>query len=245
MFAHNPGDAWIIQVEGVPETTSIVGLGVHKDGLRGALVELVVRVFEEVAGIEQDLHPRRIDGLDNPQKALRCSRQAPVVFQTEDYAGLLGRGQAFFDTVDYPFEAGFIGVPGQRRFDAAILHQVVEALARSPGSGVEAYDGYAEFVCQVDTLCGVVDVSLPVFFVGREEALMDGHAAQVDAVDKGTAFEVLEVIVGLAGHLPMQYLDAVKTHPCGFFDAGFNRQLQVSLESPERIRRDGYGIRPP
>ncbi len=54
---------------------------------------------------------------------------------------------------------------------------------------------------------------------------MDGQAAQVDAVYEGTAFYVLEVIVGLACHLPVQYLDAVKAHPGGFFDAGFNGEF--------------------
>ena len=73
---------------------------------------------------------------------------------------------------------------------------------------------------------------------------MDGQAAQVDAIDEGTAFEVLEVIVGFTFHLSVQYLDAVKAHPGGFFDAGFNGELQVSLESPKRICRDSNRIRP-
>jgi hypothetical protein len=73
---------------------------------------------------------------------------------------------------------------------------------------------------------------------------VDGQAAQVDAVDKGMVFEVLQVIVRLACHLSVQYLDAVKAHPGGFFDAGFNGELQVSLESPEGIRGDGNRIRP-
>jgi len=57
VLAHNPCDAGIIQIEGVPQAASIVHLGVHKDCVRGALVELVVWVFEEIAGVEQDLQP--------------------------------------------------------------------------------------------------------------------------------------------------------------------------------------------
>jgi hypothetical protein len=62
---------------------------------------------------------------------------------------------------------------------------------------------------------------------------MDRHATQVYAVDEGAAFEVLEIIVGFTFHLSVQYLDAVKAHPGGLFNTGFNGKLQSLFESPE------------
>jgi hypothetical protein len=59
VLAHNLCDARIIQVESVPQAAAIVHLGVHKDGVRGALFELVVWVLEEIAGVEQDFEPGR------------------------------------------------------------------------------------------------------------------------------------------------------------------------------------------
>ena len=72
---------------------------------------------------------------------------------------------------------------------------------------------------------------------------MDGQATQVDAVYKGTAFEALKVIIGLAFHLSMKYLDAVKAHAGSFFDTGFNGEFQVSFESPKRVCGYCYRIR--
>lgn len=57
VFFHYAGDSGVIQIEGVPEAATIISFGLHEDGLRGALVELVIRVFEEISGIEQDLEP--------------------------------------------------------------------------------------------------------------------------------------------------------------------------------------------
>jgi len=63
VLAHNTCDSGIIQIEGVPQAASIVGLCLHKDGVRGASVELFIRVFEEIAGVEKDPQPWRIDGI--------------------------------------------------------------------------------------------------------------------------------------------------------------------------------------
>ena len=70
------------------------------------------------------------------------------------------------------------------------------------------------------------------------------HATEVDTVDEGTAFEFLKVIIRLAFHLSVQYLDTIKAHSGGFFDAGFYGELQVSFEPPEGICGDGYRIGP-
>ncbi len=158
VLAHNCRDARIIQIEGVPQAAAIVHLGVHKDGLRGALFELVVWVFEEIACVEQDLQPRRIDSVDDSQKALRCSCQAPMVFQSKDYARPLSRGQTSFDTVNDPFETIIFGAAGQGLFDAAILHQIVEVPACAPCPRIEAYERDAELISKLDALYSVVDI---------------------------------------------------------------------------------------
>jgi len=165
-----------------------------------------------------------------------------VIFQPEDYAAFLSSQQAFLDALDDPSETVVIGISGQARLDTAVLHQLVEAFSGSPSAGVNANYRYAELVGQLNTFDGVVNVFLPSCFVGRDEALMRGHAAQVNAVDKRTAFETLKIIVGFLFHLNMEYLYAVEAHLGSFINARFNRQFQAPLEAPERIRRDGYRV---
>ncbi len=58
----------------------------------------------------------------------------------------------------------------------------------------------------------MVDVLLPHFGVGRDEALMRREAAQADAVDKRTLFEPLQVGRLFALHLHLQNFDAVEPH---------------------------------
>lgn len=67
MLLHNPGDARIIQIESVPKTAAIIGLGLHEDRLRGAHIEFVIWIFEKVTRIEQDLQPGRVDRIGDSQ----------------------------------------------------------------------------------------------------------------------------------------------------------------------------------
>jgi len=67
MLSHNTSDARIVQIESVPKSTAIVGLGLHENCLRCALFEFIVRIFEEVARIEQNLQPGRINRIGDSQ----------------------------------------------------------------------------------------------------------------------------------------------------------------------------------
>jgi hypothetical protein len=62
--------------------------GQLKDAL--SMSRLIVRLFEEIAGIEQHLQPGRIDGVDDSHKPFGRSGKPPVVFQAEYYTALLG-----------------------------------------------------------------------------------------------------------------------------------------------------------
>ena len=62
--------------------------------LGASLSEPVVGVFEEIARVDRDLQPGRIDRLDDAQHALGRAAQAPVVLQAEHDAQFLRLGHA-------------------------------------------------------------------------------------------------------------------------------------------------------
>src|SRR5437764_140678 len=84
----------LIEVERVPQAAAVVGLGLHQRGLGGEHFEFVVRVLEEVAGVERDHQPGGVDRVDDPQDAFGRPTQAPVVLQAHHDAALLGCLQA-------------------------------------------------------------------------------------------------------------------------------------------------------
>ena len=67
VLSHDPGDTGIIQIECVPQAAAVVGLGLYENRLRGALFKLIIRIFEEVTRIEQNLKPRRVDRIGDSQ----------------------------------------------------------------------------------------------------------------------------------------------------------------------------------
>ena len=50
------------------------------------LLLLFVGVFEEVASVQRDHQPRRFDGVDDPQHAVRGASEAPVILQPQHHA---------------------------------------------------------------------------------------------------------------------------------------------------------------
>ena len=51
------------------------------DGIVGDHFQTVVGIFEEVPGVESDLEPGRVDGIDHPLHAFRSDPQPPVVLR--------------------------------------------------------------------------------------------------------------------------------------------------------------------
>ena len=82
-------------------------------------MELVIRVFKEVAGIHQYSQPGRIETLDDAQQTFRRARKPPVVFQGQRYPALGGFWQAFRYAFDTPLKAVLFRVAGQNGFLAA------------------------------------------------------------------------------------------------------------------------------
>src|SRR5262249_41081453 len=64
----NRRDALVVQIQRVPDPTPVVCLRLHECRQRCDLLQLVVRVFEEVAGVHQHAQPGRVDGLDDAQQ---------------------------------------------------------------------------------------------------------------------------------------------------------------------------------
>ncbi len=166
-----------------------------------------------------------------------------MVLQTQNDAAFLGGGQALFDASYDPFEGISLGVAGQRGLNTAIFHKLVEAPGGAPSAGIDAHCGYSEFICELDAFDGMVDVFLSDVLVGRDESLMGSKATEVKSVGEGPALEALEVAVGLVCHLNMQYLDAVKSHAGGIFNAVFNGQLRILAKPPKGVSGDCDTIR--
>jgi len=67
-----------------------------------------------------------------------------------------------------------------------------------------------------------------------EKALMRREAAETDAVDEGRPLQLLQIAVGLIGHLPMQNLDAAKAPLGRQGDAFFNVPQVLVLETARK-----------
>src|SRR5947209_8602844 len=89
---------------------------------------------------------------------------------------------------------------------------------------------------------GVVDVLLADRGVGREKTLVDREATQVEAVDKRSPLEPLQVIVVLALHLAVENLYTVETHVGGEVDALVDVAELAVAELPEGVSRDGDAV---
>src|SRR5262249_49271092 len=105
MLAEHRRDAVVVEVEGVPNAPAIVGLGLSQHRPRRQLLHLLVHVVQEVAGVQRYLEPWRLESVDHAQHTVRCSAQAPVVFQAEEHTAALRRPQATAEAVDHPAEA--------------------------------------------------------------------------------------------------------------------------------------------
>ena len=229
----------------------MVRLGLHIDGLRRDQGQLLVRVFEKIAGVHQPAEPRRADAVEDAQQALGGARQAPVVFQSEHHAAFLGFGEAALDAFDAPLEALFLRVAGQDRLDAAVLHQLVEVLRGAPAAGVDADARAAEFVSDLDALLGVLDVLGEFLGLRLHEALVRGDAANLEAVAEGVALELAQV--GAAGgverrllvdvHLAVQNVHAFDAQRGGLVHDRLDRDLR-GPEMPIRVSGDGQLVAP-
>jgi hypothetical protein len=64
-----------------------------------------VGVFEEAAGVERDLQPRRTDRVDNAQHPLWRQAEAPVVLEAHHDTALLGLRHQLGERIDDPAKA--------------------------------------------------------------------------------------------------------------------------------------------
>ena len=227
----------IIEIQRVPLAATVVRLGLHKIRLGRDLLQLGVRILEEVAGIHQQPQPRRVDGVDDAQQPLRRTGEAPVVLQRKHHAALGGLGQAFLDRVDAPLESLVQRVARQQRFLAAQLHQLVERLHRAPTAGVESDARDAHAVSQVDALLRVLDVFIAHGGIGIDEILMDRQADQVDAIGERMSFKLLQIAVVLRVHLPVENVHPLDAKPGRLVDHCLDGHFRVA-EMPVRVGRD-------
>jgi hypothetical protein len=224
------GDSGVIEVQGVPLSSALIGFGLDEDGFRGDLREFVVGIFKEVAGIHEGAQPRGREGVEDSEQALRGAGEAPVVFEAEQDAALGGFGEARLDAVDAPLETLVLGMTWEDGFLAAGFHELIERADGVPASGVEADAGDAEFVGDFDAFMGVFDLLPAVFGVGVDEILMDREADEVDALAEGVAFKCLQVGSMFAGegslfgdiHLTVEDIDAFDAEGSCLVDDGFD-----------------------
>ena len=238
----------VVDVEGVPGAAAVVGLGLEEDGAMGEGGELLVLVFEEVAGVESDLEPGRVDGLDDAFDAGCRAAEAPVVLKAESDAAFLGLGNELRDGVDDPLESLLFGVAGEGIFDAFVGHEVVEVFGGSPGAGVEAHGGDAEAVGLFDLGEGLGDVGFSFLGIRGEETLVGGEAHEVEAEGEGALLDALESGVALILHLDLEDLDAVEAEVGGVLEADLDGTQFLAAEAPRRNRwrrRWGCGASPP
>jgi hypothetical protein len=72
----------------------------------------------------------------------------------------------------------------QDRFDAAVLHQLIETLRRAPTTGVDADTRGAEFILDLEALVGVLHISRNFVFLGTDKTLVRGQANQIHAIEE-------------------------------------------------------------
>lgn len=162
-------------------------------------------------------------------------------FQPQNHAALFGFRQELFNAVDHPAKSVVIAVTCQPWLDAAVLHQLVKILARAPSPGVDPHRRNAEPKSALDRATRLLDILLAALRVGKDEALMRREPAQIEAIGKGPALELLQVGVVAVGHLHFEDFDAVEAHVGRFVDAGFDRR-PLAAKVPEGIRRDGNAV---
>src|ERR1043165_6762566 len=177
-------DSRIIEIEGVPFATAIISFRLRIDRLRRNHLQLVIRIFHEVAGVHERAEPRRRHGINNSQLTFRSAAEAPMIFQSEDDTALLSFGDAFLNALDAPFEAIIFSMAWKDWFNAEGFHEIVEIFDRVPTAGIESNTWHSEFISNLDAFVGVIDLLLAFRNIGVDEVLMDGQADQIDAVMK-------------------------------------------------------------
>lgn len=206
-------------------------------------VKFWIRVFEEVAGVHQAAEPRGFKAVENAQEALGRAGEAPVIFEGEDDAALLGLGETAMPSMHHlkPSSSVRPGRTGSMPRSAMSWSK----LCGAPAAGVDADGRAAEFVGELDALFGVLDFDGELGGVGLHETLMGRHAADRETVAKGVALQAVEVAAarsverGTLGnrHLPVENIDALDAELGGAVHDGFDGDLG-RLEMPIRIRRD-------
>jgi len=238
-ISENARDTFVIEVQSVPLATAFIGLGLHKHRFGRDLLEFVVRVLEEIAGVHQRTQPWGIDCVDDAQLAFGAPRKAPMILESEQHAAFLCFFEALLGGLDAPIETVVFGVSGQDWLDSALPHQFVEIFDCIPSAGVEANAWHAKFVGDLDALVSVFNLFAPFLWVRLDEVLMYGQAHKINAPAERVSFQALQVramsrcerfALGNV-HLPVQYIDAFNTERRGLVDDCFDRYA-LGLEMP-------------
>ena len=77
----------------------------------------------------------------------------------------------------------------------------------------------------IDALEGVIDVLLTLRLVRRHKSLVRGHAAEIQAVDQGALFEILQIVIGFRFHLDVKDVHGIEAKGRSLVDTIRDGQL--------------------